>query len=172
MLHKNALSFDDANHINSSELFPRKILATLRYFSENHALIFFLSILLIASYSIITPFLVDEGCLSKYDEASSSIKLFNKYGFSSKFMRSLENTSCRGSLSQEPCHVYVTSSEPDPSTNIIINFQLATDTCGHLDCKPVIRYGANNKNGTTFNHESEAMPFINDYFESKGEINS
>ena len=62
----------------------RQIIATLRYYSDHHALKFFLALLLIVVYSCCMPFLVEDGCLSKYDEFSPSLKLFGKFGYSSK----------------------------------------------------------------------------------------
>lgn len=62
------------------------------------------------------------GCIGKYDELTNSINLFHKYSFNTKFIRSLYPSECNGEISEEPCHVYVTAAEPDPSTNIIINF--------------------------------------------------
>lgn len=62
------------------------------------------------------------GCIGKYDELTNSVNLFGKYSYSTKFIRSLNPPDCNGEVSEEPCHVYVTASEPDPSTSMIINF--------------------------------------------------
>jgi hypothetical protein len=68
------------------------------------------------------PIIIEGGCLSKYEDFTNSIKVFNKYTFSSKFIRSMHPSECDGRISIEPCHIYTTAMEPDPSTNIIINF--------------------------------------------------
>jgi hypothetical protein len=98
------------------------LLETIRFYSDQNPAKFFAGLILIVGYAVIVPCLVDGGCLSRYDELTNSIKLFNEYSFSTKFIRSLHPSDCDGNLSMEPCHVYVTASEPDPSTNMIINF--------------------------------------------------
>ena len=90
---------------------------------------------------MIIPLIFDEGCLGKYDQLTNSVNLFHKYSYSTKFIRNLHPADCNGLVSKEPCHVYVTASEPDPSTNIIVNFQLAMDTCGKVSCDPMLYYG-------------------------------
>eukprot|EP00347_Sterkiella_histriomuscorum_P012689 403367598 len=168
-LHKNAISFDEMNLVDSSQLLPKKVIATIRFFSENHPFIFFGSILAILIFSILTPVLVDEGCLTKYDEYSSNFLVNDKYGFSSKFLRSFDEGSCKGSLSQEPCHVYTTASEPDPSQNFIINFHLAKDTCGSYDCSPYITYWKIGSTNQSYVLQKEAFRIRHAYFDHYGE---
>ena len=77
---------------------------------------------LIEIYAVVMPVFVEGGCLSENDEFTNSIKILGNIAFSSKLIRALHPSECNGHLSIEPCHVYTTDCEPDPSTNIIINF--------------------------------------------------
>ncbi|CDW86929.1 UNKNOWN [Stylonychia lemnae] len=72
ILHKNALSFDDMADFQSGEFYLRKVLATIKYYSENHRFLFFISLIGIVLFSIGAPLLVDEGCLSKHEEVNSN----------------------------------------------------------------------------------------------------
>ena len=69
--------------------FSDKLLRVLKFFAENNTGLFFFWILLIGTYSVFAPFIVEGGCIGKYDELTNSINLFHKYSFSTKFIRSL-----------------------------------------------------------------------------------
>lgn len=96
---------------------------------------------------------------------------FSNYSFSSKFTRSFLPDACEGKLTEEPCHVYVTASEPDPSTNMIVNFQLSKERCGQFNCDPVVYYSlTSHRSHEGYENMSIAVSIKNPFFESEGEI--
>ncbi len=48
----------------------KRILAVLKFYSENSPFRFFTILIMITLFSVACPFLVEDGCLSKYDEFS------------------------------------------------------------------------------------------------------
>lgn len=135
--HRN-VTYD--SYSEATDSFSDRLLRTVKFFAEQHTSLFFLSLFSIVMFSLLMPLVFEGGCLGKYDEMTNSVNLFSKYAYSTKFIRSLHPPDCNGEMSEEPCHVYVTASEPDPSTNMIINFQIASNTCKLDDCKPVLFY--------------------------------